>query len=88
MLQAANSGISSVTDRSGRRLEATDLNEVTVLEASFVPGPPDGTPYARYGEWVLAGMLVLVLAGHAVGRRVGLVPPEVSSSGYRPARRG
>ena len=63
VLRAANSGITSVTDREGRRRETADVGEVTVLEARFSPGAAEGPPFARYGDGLLA---LLLLAGSVV----------------------
>jgi apolipoprotein N-acyltransferase len=88
VLRAANSGISSVTDRRGARQGATGLEEITVLEADVAPGPAGSTFYARHGESVLAALLVLILGGSAVLRWTAAPGGRLSPSPSGPARRG
>ncbi len=68
VLRAANSGVSSVTDRRGRMEQATRLFETTTLEVELHPGPPRGTFYTRHGDLVIVAALIVI--GVAAARAV------------------
>jgi len=61
VIRAANSGISSVTDRFGRTGGATHLDETTILRQTVRLGSPRTTFYARHGD-LPAAIVGLVLA--------------------------
>jgi apolipoprotein N-acyltransferase len=66
VVRAANSGVSSITDRFGRMGEATDLFEVTTLQVDLAPSPSGPTLYERWGNvyiwigWLTVAILVVV----------------------------
>ncbi|RMG47775.1 MAG: apolipoprotein N-acyltransferase [Acidobacteria bacterium] len=67
VIRAANNGISSLTDREGRMLARTRLDEVTVLRGNLrLGGPPFGA-FFRWGDLsaAAAGLALAVLAGWA-----------------------
>ncbi|ANS63741.1 apolipoprotein N-acyltransferase [Streptomyces lincolnensis] len=98
MVHATLTGVSAVYDASGRRIGpwlGTDASTTRVYEVPLAGGV---TPYVRYGDWVLHGVL-LVLAGWAVAegarllrlRRPAPAPPvppvrTVRESPARPGR--
>jgi len=71
VVRAANSGVSSITDRFGRMGEATELFDVTTLQVDLAPSPSGPTLYERWGNvYIWAGWLtVAILVG--VGWRRG-----------------
>jgi apolipoprotein N-acyltransferase len=67
LVRAANNGISGVVDPYGRIIQSIGLNvrgEIDSALPKAVPPPP----YARFGDWTLAAILVLY-AGLAAGFR-------------------
>ena len=66
VVRAANNGISSVTDRFGRVLASTHLDEITVLEAEVEPSGTPPTFYDRHGDWIIAAALLLMAAALAL----------------------
>lgn len=71
VVRAANSGISSRTNRAGKMVARTELDEVTTFAVTVTPAPDDLTPYARWGDLTLLALLGLTLAGWAAARRPG-----------------
>jgi apolipoprotein N-acyltransferase len=71
MVRAANTGISAVVDGWGRILVRSALGEPAVLDAAL-PVALSPTPYARWGNFPVALLLIaaLGLAGR-IGRRAG-----------------
>jgi apolipoprotein N-acyltransferase len=73
VIRAANSGVSSVLDSSGRVLAQTGLFEVTTFQMDLHPSSAGPTFYARTGDlvvWVLLAVLgALVVLGLARPRR-------------------
>lgn len=70
VVRAANNGISSVTDRSGRMTAASELGAVTTLRAGVPIGPGGQTWYARHGQSIPWGIgLGLVLCTMVAARR-------------------
>lgn len=75
LLRAANTGISAVVDARGRIATAADgspallgLGQRGVIDAAL-PGALPLTPYARIGDWPLAGLLLAGLAFCAIRAR-------------------
>ena len=58
LVRVANNGISAVIDPLGRVLARTDLDAIGYVDTAL-PGPASPTPYARLGDWMLLGLLVL-----------------------------
>ncbi len=73
LLRAANGGVSSITDASGRLGAHTGLLERRVLQVRLEPVDAAPTFYARFGDWIL----LLVLAVPALARRRARVPVPV-----------
>jgi apolipoprotein N-acyltransferase len=75
VVRAANSGVSSVTDRFGTMGAGTALFEVTTLQVSLEPSGSKPTLYARTGDVLIwADLLALasfVVVGLVRGRRRG-----------------
>ncbi|MBP7147441.1 MAG: apolipoprotein N-acyltransferase [Acidobacteria bacterium] len=67
VVRAANSGVSTVISGEGRAAPATRLFERCTVQLDVPLGSARPTPYARTGDLVLPGSL-LVLAGAAVWR--------------------
>ncbi len=65
VVRAANTGVSSATDRAGRMTAATRLFEVVTLEVPVRLATAAPTPYARYGD-VAIGLCLLALGGALV----------------------
>lgn len=67
VVRAANSGVSSITDRRGRLGAATGLFEVTTLHVALHPSDAPPTFYTRWGDLVvwaaIAALLACVVAG-------------------------
>lgn len=71
VVRAANSGVSSVTDRFGRMGAHTGLFETTTLQVDLTPATGGPTFYARHGDlivWAALAALVLILARGVLGR--------------------
>lgn len=72
VVRAANSGICSVTDSSGRMTAASELSAITTLRAGVPVGPGSATWYAGHGWTVPCGIGVgLVLGALLSARRTG-----------------
>ncbi|KAB2833243.1 MAG: apolipoprotein N-acyltransferase, partial [Caedimonadaceae bacterium] len=60
LVRAANSGISAVFDAYGRMKGSIKLSTAGVLDV-FLPTPTQTRPlYARWGDWITLGLLVIV----------------------------
>ncbi|MCP5366322.1 MAG: apolipoprotein N-acyltransferase [Hyphomicrobiales bacterium] len=62
LVRVANTGISAVVDPLGRTLSALPLQESGVLDSGLPRDLPGGTPFARWGNGVLAPLVVLAAA--------------------------
>lgn len=60
LVRVANNGISAIVDPVGRVLARTRLDAVTYADVAL-PEPIAATPYARFGDWLFAAMLVIGL---------------------------
>jgi len=58
LIRVANNGISGVIDPVGRVLAHTDLDAIGYVD-SVLPAAGSRTPYARVGNWMLLGLLLL-----------------------------
>jgi apolipoprotein N-acyltransferase len=71
LVRAANSGISGVVDAYGRVVASLGLGQSGVLDAPL-PKPAGGiTLYARFGNFVLLGLVILLLAPTVLARKTG-----------------
>jgi len=61
VLHASISGITAVFDASGHQLHRTHLFHNTVVTGSVTTTTGE-TPYVRYGEWVVWGSAIAVVA--------------------------
>ena len=68
LVRDANTGISAVIDPHGRVTAQTPIDVETWLDADLPARILGGTPYARFGDWLFAGMLV-ICAGFALSGR-------------------
>lgn len=70
LVRAANTGISAVIDARGEVVRRLGLGEVGTLTAPLPP-PATLTPYARFGDLLFAGLLLVLVAGASrpAGRR-------------------
>lgn len=79
-VRAANSGVSSAMDRSGRMIAASGLFEVSTLDVPLRPATTGPTFYARTGDLVIwaemAGLALLVLRGLLRGQARGGLSPR------------
>ncbi len=62
ILRSANTGISAVFDAYGREVASLGLGKKGYLDV-HLPVPSTDTFYSRYGDWTLAGMVLLVALG-------------------------
>lgn len=72
VVRAANSGISSISDHTGRLLASTALDEITHLQVSLTPTSTAPTVYARFGDvlvWMLVFSLVVLVSVSLALRR-------------------
>jgi apolipoprotein N-acyltransferase len=58
LVRVANNGISAVIGPAGRILARTDLDAIGYVD-SALPAAVARTPYARAGDWMLVGLLLL-----------------------------
>ncbi len=64
MVRAANTGISAIVDGEGAVVSATPIFERRALRGSLPRGRGGGTPYTRFGDWVVwASWGILAAAG-------------------------
>ena len=67
VIRAANTGISAVIDARGEIISRLDTGVTGIIDVRL-PGAGETTPYARFGDWMLAAMVAgawafLLLAG-------------------------
>lgn len=74
LLRSANTGISAVIDSTGRIVAQTALEQSTYLD-SRVPVAGAPTPYARWGDSLMAG-LMLVLFAVLRTLHLATIPPQ------------
>lgn len=68
LVRAANNGISAVVDPYGR-LEAYIGLDVRAAVDSKLPQAAAPTPYARFGDWIFAGLVLLFVIAISVIRK-------------------
>lgn len=68
LIRAANTGVSAVIDAKGRVLQSLPLGAVGIIDAALPTAMP-ATPYARWGDWPVAGLLLAAFAGLLAARR-------------------
>jgi apolipoprotein N-acyltransferase len=61
MLRATNTGVTAIIDQRGRVLAAAPQFVTTALDG-FAQGYTGSTPYARWGNWVVLGLIATMLA--------------------------
>jgi apolipoprotein N-acyltransferase len=69
LVRVANTGVSAVIDPAGRVMAAIPLGEAGFLDHP-VPAPLPPTLYARVGDLPILGLIVALLTGIALRRRV------------------
>jgi apolipoprotein N-acyltransferase len=69
LVRAANNGISAVVDAHGRTLARLELGATGTLDTDLPRALP-ATPYARFGDAVLAVFALMVLGGAILMRRM------------------
>ena len=69
LVRAANTGISGIVDAYGRVTAATRLGTETVLDGGLPAALAQPTLFVRWGNAILAGLLLLSLAAALLGRR-------------------
>ena len=69
LVRAANTGISAVVDSLGRVTARLGLGETGVLDAALPAALSAGTPYSRYGEWIVLAIAILLAAASVLMRR-------------------
>lgn len=67
LLRAANTGISAVIDAYGRELASLDMQRQGIIDHAIPPARPT-TPYARWGDWMLLAMVVILAGATAIKR--------------------
>jgi apolipoprotein N-acyltransferase len=68
MVRAANTGVSAIVDARGAIRAATPIFERHVLRSPLPRGRRGGTPYTRFGDWVV--WISWGILAYAGGRRV------------------
>jgi apolipoprotein N-acyltransferase len=74
MLRATNTGVTSVIGRDGRILHMLPQHEEGTLTA-VVQGYAGSTPYVRWGNAPVLGLIALMLAGAGGLARLNSRPP-------------
>jgi apolipoprotein N-acyltransferase len=69
LVRVANTGISGVVDPYGRVLARLELGREGVIDTTL-PRALSPTPYARFGDWIAGGMILLVLVFAIAARRI------------------
>ncbi len=69
LLRVANTGVTAVIDARGRIVQSVPFGEAGSMDVA-IPGALAAPPYARFGEWPVLVLLVL-LAGLALALRPG-----------------
>ncbi|HZQ00007.1 MAG TPA: apolipoprotein N-acyltransferase [Reyranella sp.] len=64
LIRSANTGVSAVVDAYGRILASLDMEQEGIIDHPLPP-PRSATPYSRWGDWTLLGV-VLLFAGIVV----------------------
>ena len=70
LLRSANTGITAVIDARGRVVDRLAGRGPGRLDAPIPPALPP-TPYVRWGDWPILGLLAVLLAG-LIARRIAL----------------
>lgn len=66
--RSANTGVSALIDPYGRIIASLSLNTEGIIDVALPPRL-EPTPYGRFGDWILAALLILVAAGVAFLQR-------------------
>ncbi|MDO8290694.1 MAG: apolipoprotein N-acyltransferase [Parvibaculum sp.] len=66
--RSANTGVSALIDPYGRIVASLPLNSEGIIDVALPPRL-EPTPYARFGDWILAVLLMLSAAGVALLQR-------------------
>ena len=69
LVRVANTGVTAVIDARGRIVQSLPFGEAGSMDVA-IPGALAAPPYARFGEWPVLVLLVL-LAGLALALRPG-----------------
>lgn len=69
VLRVANTGVSAVIDARGNLTASLGLNETGFIDAA-IPGALPPTFYARFGDWPILGVLMLLLIGPVLAGRI------------------
>ena len=59
MIRAANTGVSAVIDAYGRVLASLDMEREGVIDHK-IPPPRVSTPYARWGDWTVLALVIVL----------------------------
>ncbi len=81
LVRDGNNGISAIVDAYGRVQQRLGLDDIGVLDGPLPRKKLPPTPYARFGDWGFAGLMVLVLL--ALGLQLGAAD---ASGAARPKR--
>ena len=68
LLRVANTGVSAAIDARGGIVQSLALGETGFLDVPL-PGALPATPYARFGDWPVVALLLMLLAGAALTGR-------------------
>jgi apolipoprotein N-acyltransferase len=79
MIRAANTGVSAVIDAYGRVLAALDMQQDGIIDHQ-IPAAREPTPYGRWGDGVLLGLLLVAAGLLAVRRSFTLGEKTTNSS--------
>jgi apolipoprotein N-acyltransferase len=69
LVRVANTGISGVIDPYGRVLAKLELGREGVIDTTLPRALPF-TPYARFGDWIVGSIMLMVLALAVAARRI------------------